>query len=231
MTTVIILFTLKQKKNVTPSVNANTAATHTQSLYTLRSQYARCAFIILWIVNKCLIDMTAFLIKNSMCYQQGLVRGTKDSDTLLKVPKSWPYGQRKSKAQDAWSRTVCLWTQESSLHLDLFHLPSGSVQWGCLLTGIAVSARTSHWFWWTTEIVTIMCPSITLFFFPLFFSFSFPPPWVREGLFKMLTPKLSLGDGVLTGAVHAIQSCCSRHLFAISALVTFCSQCQIFSEL
>lgn len=32
--------------------------------------------------------MTAFLIKNSMCYQQGLVRGTKDSDTLLKVPKS-----------------------------------------------------------------------------------------------------------------------------------------------
>lgn len=57
------------------------------------------------------------------------------------------------------------------------------------------------------------------------------PPPVREGLFEVLIRKPSVGDGVLAGAVCAPQSCCFRHLSAISALVTFCSHYQIFSKL
>lgn len=197
-------------------------------IYTQRSYNVRSAFINLWRVNKYLIDMTAFLIKNSMCYQQGLVRGTKVSDSLPRVPKSWLYGQRKWCCSQYSTRcskqdSVSLDSRELSAFGSLsFALGLCCVLWGCLLIGIATSSRTSHWFLWTNEIVTIMCLSIILF--------SPPAPPVREGLFKMWTLKSSLGDGVLAGTVHAPHSCCSKHLFAVSALVTFCSCCQIFSN-
>lgn len=138
-------------------------------MHTLRSHHVSSALVNLWRVNKYLIDMTAFLIEKSICYQQGLVRGTKDSDTLLKVPQSWLYGQR-NRCWSQWS-TRCskqdsvLSTLESSRHLDLLFVLGLWVLWGCLLTGIAISSRTSHWFLWTNEIATIICPSITLFFF------------------------------------------------------------------
>lgn len=123
--------------------------------------------LFLWRVTKCLINTSAFLIRNSMLYQQGLVRGTKDSDTLPKVPKSRPYGQKNNKEQGAWSRTVYLWTPGHTLHLNLLHLPWALLSFvGLPFNWDCWSSRTSCWFWWTNEIVTTMCLLITVFDLP-----------------------------------------------------------------
>lgn len=65
------------------------AATHTENIYHI----VRCSLMILLRVHKYPLDITVLLNKNIMCYQQGLVRGTKDllhSYNTSQILSTWP---------------------------------------------------------------------------------------------------------------------------------------------